>query len=102
MMIDLDAKHGVARFISFYDHISARDRIDRTLCAFTPHKAKQGLFQKAVITNFSKSFACAPQSYDCPQLVLVGQQAHHHGQDPAANHHPCFEVADVEVFQCSS
>ena len=85
-------------FVRFYDHISTQDRNDRTLCAFTPQKAKHGIFQKAVVTNFSHSFANHPQPHDFPQLVLVGQGARHHGQYPAANYHPCLEVADVEVF----
>jgi hypothetical protein len=46
MIIDLDTKHGVARFVSFYDHISAQER---RVCAFMPHRAKQGIFQKTTL-----------------------------------------------------
>jgi hypothetical protein len=99
MMIDLDAKHGVARFVSFYDHISAEER---RLCAFTPHNAKPGLFQMAIVTSFSsQDFSSRPMPYDCPQLVLT-YQPNIHAAHPAAYCHPCFELADVEVFQCSS
>ena len=96
MVINLDSRHGVARFISFYNDIDGR-----TDNAFTPHTAKNSCF--------SVKFVHCRQSSNgggMPSALLVDpgvpsacfQEGAPMYQFPNATVVPCFEVADVEVF----
>ncbi len=96
MVINLDSRHGVARFISFYNDIDGQPGR-----AFTPHTAKNSCF--------SVKFVHPRQSGNgggMPSALLVDPGVHstcfQEGapmyQFPDATVVPCFEMADVEVF----
>ncbi len=97
MVINLDSRHGVARFISFYNDIDGRR--DN---AFTPHTVKKAFFPVEFMHPRQ-----SPSGGSMPGALHVDPGASNSGfrvgsfnhQYPDSNYVPCFEVADVEVFQ---
>jgi hypothetical protein len=97
LVINLDSRHGIARFISFYNDIDGL-----TDYAFTPHTVKNFLFPVKFIRPRQ---SCSGGGM--PSALLVDPGASRSGtredspshEYPDANYQPCFEVADVEVFQ---
>ena len=98
MMINLDSRHGVAGFISFYNDIDANH-------AFTPHTIMRN---RCFPVKFIQPQANGNGGYG-PPAVLVDpgvfsahsfvRQGDPDHMYPDSLHVPCFEVADVEVFQ---
>ncbi len=97
MVINLDSRHGVARFISFYNDIDGQP-----YNAFTPHTVTKPFFPV--------KFKHPRQSWNgggMPSALLVDpgvcssgfREGSPNHQFPDSNYVPCFEVADVEVFQ---
>jgi hypothetical protein len=96
MIINLDSRHGVSHFISFYNNIDDKH-------VFTPHTIKKPFFPVKFIhrpTEWHGNYY--------PPAVSVDPGAHAYSfvREGAPNHQvpdslcvPCFEVADVEVFQ---
>ena len=97
MVIDLDSRHGVARFISFYNDIDGQRGH-----AFTPHTAKNSCFSvKFVHRRQSGNGGGMPDALLVDPGVpsaRVFQEGAPMYQFPDAMVVPCFEVADVEVF----
>jgi hypothetical protein len=96
MIINLDSRHGVAGFISFYNDIDDKH-------VFTPHTIRKPFFPVKFIqrqANWNGGYG--------PPAVSVDPGAHAYSfvREGAPDHQfpdslvvPCFQVADVEVFQ---